>query len=128
MPLATILLLLSLLALVLSKIADVLTTIRGIRGAGGHATLEKNPLARSLMQRCGLIGGIAVIAAIWVVIVVITYISAWFSPPWMQIVTAAVAFLVAYVQSDVARANAGGKQSKLTTQCSRFFDYLRRCM
>ena len=54
-------LLISLLALILTKVADIVTTLRGIRRSGGSVQWEQNPLARKAMLRWGPLSGIAAV-------------------------------------------------------------------
>ncbi len=108
-----LLLLLSLLALVVTKIADILTTIRGV-GRMGSVDGEGNPFARFLMRRCGLIGGMVLVMVLWCLVVAACYFPAWFAPTWYQIVTTLGGLLIACAQADVARANATGRHSAFT--------------
>jgi RAMP superfamily len=53
-------------------IADLVTTVRGIRCCGIAG--EKNPLARRAMERWGLAWGISAIMGLWTLVVLVTYI------------------------------------------------------
>jgi len=115
-----LLLILSLLALVVTKLADVVTTVRGIRRAGGEVDLERNPLARGLLRRFGLRGGVALVMTAWLGVVALVYGVVWFAPPWYQAAVALVGFFVAWAQWQVARHNASGQSSAPI----RFFERL----
>lgn len=105
---------LSLLALILTKVADIVTTVRGVRRCGGSVSWERNPLARWAMQRWGLGGGIAFVMVLWVLVVALCYVPAWFAPLWYQAATAVGGSLIAWTQWDVARMNATGRHSRFT--------------
>lgn len=109
-------LLISLVLLLLTKLADVWTTIRHV---GKHG--ESNPLARRLFDRFGFAGGLAVVVCIWLVIVAMVYVSAWSSPGWVQVISAITAMGVAWVQWDVARFNATQRSSRLTRIAMRVY-------
>jgi hypothetical protein len=109
-----VLLTLSLLALVLTKIADIVTTVRGVRRCGGSVEWERNPLARWAFRRFGLARGIGFIMGLWAVIAALAFAPAFFAPGWYQAVTAAGGFLIAWTQWDVARMNATGRHSRFT--------------
>lgn len=103
------LLLISLSLLLLTKLADLWTTVRHV---GRHG--ETNPLARLLFAKVGLAGGLALVMALWTVIVGMVYASAWSAPGWIQVVTAIAGTLIAWIQWDVARFNATHRTSRLT--------------
>ena len=103
------LLLLSLGLLLVTKLADVWTTVRHV---GRHG--ESNLLARRWFDRFGFAGGLAVVMCIWSVIVGMVYVSAWSAPGWIQASTAIAGTAVAWVQWDVARFNATRRPSRLT--------------
>lgn len=104
-----IILIISLVLLLLTKLADVWTTVRHV---GRHG--ESNPLARALFAKVGFAGGLVVVMVLWAVIVGMVYISAWSSPAWIQVITAIAGTAVAWVQWDVARFNATRKSSRIT--------------
>jgi len=110
------LLLASLILLLLTKLADLWTTIRHV---GPHG--ESNPLARRLFGRFGFAGGLTVVMLVWSGIVVAVYVRAWWAPAWMQYLIVAVAFAIAWIQWDVARFNATRKPSRLTRIASRYY-------
>ncbi len=73
-----IILIISLVLLLLTKLADVWTTVRHVGRQG-----ESNPLARALFAKVGFAGGMAVVMVLWAVIVGVVYISAW-SLDWVR--------------------------------------------
>ena len=111
MTIAHLTLPLSLLALVLNKAADIVTTVLGIRRFGIAG--EKNPLARWAMRRWGVGGGITLVMVLWAVVAV-CYVPASYAPGWYPWATALGGFLVAWCQWDVARMNATGRHSWFT--------------
>lgn len=102
-------LLISLCLLLVTKLADLWTTVRHVGRYG-----ESNPLARALFARLGFAGGLAVVMGLWAVIVGIVYVSAWSSSQCIQVITAIAGTVVAWVQWDVARFNATRKSSRIT--------------
>jgi hypothetical protein len=103
-------LLLSLLSLVISKAADFITTVRHVGQEG-----ESNPLARKLFHRLGFRGGLVAVAMIWLLIVGLTYGYAWFAgSEFMQWLTSATGFFIAWAQWDAARFNRTGSTSWFT--------------
>lgn len=117
----TFLLPLPLVALILTKVAAIVTTVRGIRRAGGSMAWERNPLARWAMKRWGLGGGIAFVMLLWVLVVALCFIPAFFAPAWYQLATALTGFVIAWAQWDVARMNATGRHSRCARLVLRFF-------
>lgn len=105
---------LSLLALILTKLADIITTVQGIRRAGGSVAGERNPFARWAFQRWGLGWGIAFVMLLWCGVVALCYVPAFLAPAWYQIVTALGGFAISWCQWEVARMNATGRHSLLT--------------
>ena len=106
------LLLISLLALVVTKLADIVMTWRGLRVHGVSG--EQNPLARWAMVRFGPAGGIAVIMVLWTLITAACYVPAWFAAPWYQWSTAVGGFVIAWAQWDAALFNATHRHSWFT--------------
>jgi len=124
MPMSHLALILSILALILTKGADIATTVRGIQRVG--ITGEKNPLARWAMERWGLAWGIMAIMGLWFLVVLVTYVPMWFAPAWMQWLTAGMGCFVACCQWDVARMNATGRHSWFTSLAQRGFVALKK--
>lgn len=124
MTIAQTTLLLSLLALIVTKIADIVTTVRGLRRSGIAG--ERNPLARRAMERWAVGGGIGMIMVLWGVVVAVCYGPAFFAPEWYQWATAAGGFLIAWAQWDVARYNASRRHSWFTRLATVFFTRFRQ--
>jgi cytochrome c biogenesis protein CcdA len=103
------LLLASLVLLVLTKLADLWTTLRHVGRDG-----ESNPLARAFFRRAGFGGGLALVIMLWTVIVVIVYATAWNSPGWIRWATTLSGLFISWVQWDVARFNATRRPSRIT--------------
>jgi len=103
------LLLISLGLLLVTKVADLWTTVHHVGRYG-----ETNPLARFMFAKVGFAGGLALVMVLWAVIVGMVYASAWSAPWWIQVVTAIAGTLVAWIQWDVARFNATRRSSRLT--------------
>jgi hypothetical protein len=66
------LLLASLVLLVLTKLADLWTTLRHV-----GRDEESNPLARAFFRRAGFGGGLTLVMMLWTLIVAIVYTTAW---------------------------------------------------
>jgi hypothetical protein len=111
--------LLFLLALVVTKVADVITTWRGLQVHGVAG--EQNPLARWAMVRFGPAGGIVFVMLLWTLITVVCYVPAWFSSPWYQWATAIGGFLIVWAQWEVARFNATSQHSYFTRLVLRWY-------
>lgn len=115
----------SLLALILTKVADIVTTVRGIRRCGS-VQWERNPLARWAMERWGLAWGITAVMGLWFLVVLVTYVPMWFAPAWMQWLTAGMGFLIAWCQWDVARFNVTRRHAWFTALAWRGFAKLKQ--
>ena len=102
-------------ALLLTKVADVVSTCRHV---GGHG--ECNPLAATLFHRVGLAWGIAIVCVIYVGIALGQYWCVW-SIGWLPLLWAnsLIGFGIAWVQWDVARFNASGRHSWATRTAMR---------
>jgi hypothetical protein len=112
----------SLAALLLTKVADVLTTWRHIGGAE-----ERNPLAAALFHRFGLGVGIAIVGGLYLAIVGVQYgLVWWLGSPWLLGANGALGFGIAWVQWEVARCNAMGRTSRCTRALLRASDALAR--
>src|SRR4051812_17411471 len=103
-------LILSLLFLILTKVADVVTTARGIRRSGS-VSWEQNPLARWAMLRFGAAGGMVFVMVLWSLLTAVCYVAAWFASAWFQWTTTVGGVLIAWAQLEVARFNANGTHS-----------------
>jgi len=119
---ASIALFLSLLALVITKVADFVTTVKQV---GPEA--EMNPLARRCFSRLGFKGGLWAVAVLWLVIVAITFGYAWLAGDLLtRWLTALTGFGIAWAQWDAARFNRTGKTSGLTRLMLRLYKVWRQ--
>lgn len=101
---------LSLVALLVTKAADVVSTWRYI-GVDG----ESNPLVRPVFRRLGLGRGMVAVCAIYVVLAVGQYLLVW-QVGWPSLLwgNAVLGFVIAWIQWDVARFNSTGRHSAIT--------------
>ncbi len=114
----------SLVALVLTKAADVYTTWRGIDPDG---LAERNPLARLFFKRWGVRLGMGFIGLAWVLIVLVTYTGAWlYGTLAYKVAVAGIGSAMAWCQWDVARVNATGRTTLFTRFLSRFYNMFRK--
>lgn len=121
-PMTETVLLLSLLALVLTKVADFVTTMKHV---GPEA--ETNPLARRCFSRLGFKGGLWAVASLWLVIVAISFGCAWLAGDSLtRWLTALTGFGIAWAQWDAARFNRTGKTSGLTRVMLRIYNVWRQ--
>ncbi|MCE9520634.1 MAG: hypothetical protein K8R87_13915 [Verrucomicrobia bacterium] len=119
---ADILLACSLLALIATKVADFVTTVRHV---GPEA--EQNPLARRWFARLGFRGGLVAVALVWIAVVAATYIPVWLWGGWLsRLATAGVGFLIAWAQWDASRFNATGKSTRFTRAMLRVYGWWRQ--
>ena len=113
----TVALLLSLLALVLTKVADFVTTVRHV----GHEG-EVNPFARRCFECMGFKGGLWVVTLLWLAIVALTFGYAWLKgDPSTRWLTALAGFAIAWAQWDAARFNRMGRSSWFTRKALWFY-------
>lgn len=107
--------------LLITKAQDVVSTYKYV---GEHG--EKNPIARWLFERFGLVGGIVIVCIIYLAILIaeisVVVITA---SPWLVYGTVLVGSFLSYVQYDVARFNRTSQHSVITIFLLRFFNTLR---
>jgi hypothetical protein len=116
-PLETTLLVCTAAALLWTKALDVISTWRfiGVRG-------ESNPIARWLFEKAGLAGGIAIVCALYLLLLAAQLGAVvWINSPWLTYGTVLVGSLVAFIQYDVARFNRSRRHSAMTNFLLRFF-------
>ena len=107
---ADILLGLSLVALVFTKVADVVTTIRFV-----NPEQETNPFARRLFGMAGFGKGIVIVCVIWTAIAGVTYAVAFLqSTAIFKWLTALTGFFISWIQGEAARFNATGRNGYFT--------------
>ena len=115
------LLLCTAVALLWTKVLDVISTWRfiGVRG-------ESNPIARWLFDKAGLAGGISIVCALYLLLLAVQLGAVvWINSPWLTYGTVLVGSLVAFIQYDVARFNRTHRHSAMTNFLLRFFLRLR---
>ena len=104
-------------ALIITKVADILTTWFRIT-SWRH---EANPIAQVGMRRIGVGGTCLVVMALSVIIVLVAYqLALWQGPVWQFLFTI-VGLGISVVQLSVACANATGRQNDLTRSLLKMF-------
>jgi hypothetical protein len=108
-------------ALIWTKALDVVSTWRFICAHG-----ESNPIARWLFEKAGLAGGIAIVCALYLLLLAAQLGAVvWINSPWLTHGTVLVGLFVAFIQYDVARFNRSRRHSAMTNFLLRFFMRLR---
>jgi hypothetical protein len=101
---------LSLLALLVTKAADVVSTWRHVGVQG-----ESNPIVRPVFQRFGLAGGLMIVCTVYLVFALGQYAVVWWiGHPVLVWGNTLLGFLIAWAQWDVARFNTTRRHSALT--------------
>jgi hypothetical protein len=86
-------------ALLWTKALDVISTWRFI---GVHG--ESNPIARWLFEKTGLVGGMGMVCALYIVILGLQIAAVvWINDSWTTYSTVALGAFIAFIQYDVAR-------------------------
>ena len=110
------------LALIITKLADVMTTWR--RLVSVHQ--EANPLAQIAMRWFGVFGTCLMVMALSVAIVLsAAWMAVLYGPVWQGIFIV-VGFAISCVQFSVAHANATGRQNCLTRPLLAMFRILSK--
>ena len=113
---------LSFLTLIATKAADVISTIRWV-----SPSTETNPWARRLFKRFGFPGGLMIVTAVFLLIVIGQYAAVWwYCSKWMKAGNAALGFIISFIQWDVARFNATGAHSRITLLAMRCYQSWNR--
>ena len=116
-PFETTLLAFTVIALLWTKALDAISTWRFV---GLHG--ESNPIARWLFEKTGLAGGMAIVCALYILILGLQITSVvWFDNPWTTYGTVALGAFIAYIQYDVARFNRTRRHSAMTNMLLRIF-------
>lgn len=118
MSLGDLLVALAVLALLLTKLADVLTTLGRINGS--DHSLESNPLVRPAMGRLGIAPAAWLVFGLSSTIVLAVASAFWGRGPSRALAFVSVALPLAFVQGAVALANAKGRPnwvSRLVLSC-----------
>ena len=117
-----IILIFSLLAVVITKIFDVLTTIRHYDERVGEA----NYFIASLMHRYGVAPVCwGVFALVVLLVALMGLLAFWWGNAYYKVALSLVALLAAAVQAAVARSNAG-HENRIANKIEVFFDRLSR--
>jgi len=117
-----ILVALTVVALLWTKALDIQSTWKHLRERG-----ESNPLANFFFSRFGIVGGLAVVAGLYLLILsgqVVLVI--WKDDPWLTYGTVVLGLGISWIQWDVARVNTTGRHSRLTAFLLRCFRIFRR--
>ena len=98
-------------ALILTKIADVVSTLRSV-----PPDAESNPYARILFRRFGFKGGLAIVSLLFLAIVITQFFAVWSlqSPP-LLIANTIRGFLISWIQWEVARFNTTQSPTRITS-------------
>jgi hypothetical protein len=116
-PFETTLLALTVITLLWTKALDVLSTWRFV---GLHG--ESNPIARWLFEKTGLAGGMAIVCALYILILGLQIAAVVrFDNPWTTYGTIALGAFIAFIQYDVARFNRSRHHSAMANMLLRFF-------
>lgn len=112
---------LSIVALVVTKAADLWTTWRFVGVAS-----ETNPLGRALMARLGMKGALAVVGVVAALLIATSWAVALRLGPEAMGVLAAWSTVVAVVQGAVALTNATGRFNLVTRRVLALHGWLHR--
>lgn len=96
--------------LIITKLADVISTLRHIRGT--HH--ESNPFARRIMQRIGITPAVWMVFGLSLIIIGVTTYVALASHWLIQIAFIMLGVFVSYVQAAVAHSNATQRDNTIT--------------
>jgi hypothetical protein len=103
-------------ALLWTKALDVISTWRFI---GVHG--ESNPIARWLFEKTGLVGGMGIVCALYLLILGLQIVAVvWSNHPWTTYGTVTLGSFIAFIRYDVARFNRTRCHSTMTNFLLRF--------
>jgi hypothetical protein len=116
-PFETALLAFTVIALLWTKALDVISTWRFV---GLHG--ESNPIARWLFEKTGLAGGMAIVCALYILILGLQItVVVLINDSWATNGTVTLGAFIAYIQYDVARFNRTRRHSAMTNMLLRIF-------
>jgi hypothetical protein len=116
-PFETTLLAFTVIALLWTKALDAISTWRFV---GLHG--ESNPIARWLFEKTGLAGGMAIVCALYILILGLQITAVvWINDSWTTYGTVTLGAFIAYIQYDVARFNRTRRHSAMTNMLLRIF-------
>lgn len=98
--------------LIVTKLCDVLSTLREIH----HASNESNPFAQKIMRRMGTKQAVWLVFLLAILIIAITGITALTMGVVFQVVFTVFGLFVSIVQLAVAIANWTGRDNMVSTQ------------
>lgn len=117
----------------LTKLIDVVTTIRGVKrqagfiGANRAISLECNPIGRIIFRRFGVVGGCWVTFAVWTFICMATALEVAFYDIFaLSIGVIAFYCLLIYLNVWTGIYNTTGRMDPLTRSIGRFYGWLSR--
>lgn len=117
----------------LTKLIDVVTTIRGVKrqigfmGANRAISLESNPIGRIIFRRFGVVGGCWVTFAVWTFICMATALEVAFYDIFaLSIGVIAFYCLLTYLNVWTGIHNTTGRMEPLTRSIGRFYGWLSR--
>ena len=108
--------------LILTKLLDVLSTLRRIR----FASNETNPFARKLMYQWGPQTTVWIVFGIALVIIGVAGFLAYLMGPVFQIAFIVLGFFISVVQFAVAAANRSDKDNLITRQVRKFYGIIQQ--
>ncbi len=108
--------------LILTKLLDVLSTLRRIR----YASNETNPFARKLMYRWGPKATVWFVFVLAVIIIGVAGYLAYLMGPIFQIAFILVGIFISLVQFAVAAANWSGKDNLITRQVRKVYGMIQQ--
>jgi hypothetical protein len=116
-PFETTLLAFTVIAPLWTKALDAISTLRFV---GLHG--ESNPIARWLFEKTGLAGGMAIVCALYILILGLQItVVVWINDSWTTYGTVTLGAFIAYIQYDVARFNRTRRHSAMTNFLLRIF-------
>jgi hypothetical protein len=116
-PFETTLLAFTVIALLWTKALDAISTWRFV---GLHG--ESNPIARWLFEKTGLAGGMAIVCALYILILGLQItVVVLINDSWATYGTVTLGAFIAYIQYDVARFNRTRRHSAMTNMLLRIF-------
>lgn len=110
------------LLLVLTKLADVISTLRRLR----HPSAEANPFAQKMMYRPGPRTAIWLVFALALIIIGVATTISYLGGAFFQVVFIFAGIVISLIQFAVALANWTGKESGITRVVRKVYAGLMR--
>ena len=113
--------------------ADVTSTVRGIRKAGGNVSWESNPVARFFMQRLSMAGALGVLFGIEASLVGLHWVVAAYplvveSSVWVSAGVALVLVVQGLAHALAAWSNHTGRVARVLVPMIRLYGWMGRRM